>query len=263
MNISNKWVKALENDAYEHHCYSQQDLVRIKKLGRIWKEIIKRTSIKPPQTIFELGCGGGKHLAAMALNGFQVHGIDVSPQVVGRCKNYLNEVSQYAATPITATVENADIFEYKATTQYDLTYHFGVIEHFLELSDRRIVWQKLYELTKSGGWMISVVPNGSHFWREYIRQNNLCGYNIAEIDYSVRMHEQEFLDTKLEDVTAIPWNYFGFLEGIVQGQFNKGLAKVFHLSSNLLMPLVPLPNTTKEKFAHALLVLGRKPNSIH
>ena len=258
-NASRKWVEALANDGYEHHCYSQQDLVKIKKLGRIWKEIIKQTSIKPPETIFELGCGGGKHLAAMALNGFQVHGIDVSSQVVDRCQNYLNEVSQYATTPIVATVESADIFEYKATTQYDLTYHFGVIEHFLELSDRMIVWHKLYELTKAGGWMISVVPNGSHFWREYIRQNNLCGYNIPEIDYSINRHEQEFLDAKLEDVIAIPWNYFGFMEGIVQGRFNKGLAKIIHLLSNLIIPLVPLPNTAKERLAHSLLVLGKKP----
>ena len=122
-NASRKWVEALTNDGYEHHCSSQQDLVKIKKLSRIWKEIIRRTSIKPPGTIFELGCGGGKHLATMAVNGFQVFGIDVSSQVVDRCQNYLNEVSQYVTTPIIATVENADIFEYETTTQYDLTYH--------------------------------------------------------------------------------------------------------------------------------------------
>jgi len=258
MNASNKWIEALKDVGYEHHCHSHQDLARIKRLGRIWQETIKRTQIKPPATAFELGCGGGLHLAALAVNGFQVHGIDVSPQVVDRCQTYLNEVSQFAVTPISATVENADIFEYETTSKYDLTYHFGVIEHFLELSERMIVWKKLYELTKPGGWMISVVPNGSHFWREYIRQNNLCGYHIPEIDYSVKLHQQEFLDSGLVEVIAIPWNYFGFAEGIVKGQFNKGLAKIVHLSSNLLIPLIPVPNTTKEKFAHGLLVLGRK-----
>lgn len=259
MEVSTKWIEALKDGDYEHHCSSREDLARIKKLCRIWQETIKRTQIKSPATAFELGCGGGRHLAALAVNGFQVHGIDVSPQVVDRCQNYLNEVSQLAVTPILATVENADIFEYETTSKYDLTYHFGVIEHFLELSDRMIVWEKLYELTKPGGWIMSAVPNGSHFWREYIRQNNLCGYHIPEIDYSVKIHEQEFLNTKLEEVIAIPWNYFGFAEGIVTGRFNKGFAKIIHLSSNLLMPLIPLPNTVKERFAHGLLVLGRKP----
>ncbi|MFO5493474.1 MAG: class I SAM-dependent methyltransferase [Cuspidothrix sp.] len=258
METSNKWVENLRDGGYEHHCSSHKDFTRIKKLRRIWLETIKRTQINSPATAFELGCGGGCHLAALAVNGFQVHGIDVSPQVVDRCQNYLNEVSQFAVTPISATVENADIFEYETNAKYDLVYHFGVIEHFLELSERMIVWEKLYQLTKPGGWMMSAVPNGSHFWREYIRQNNLCGYHIPEIDYSVKLHQQEFLDSGLVEVIAIPWNYFGFAEGIVKGRFSKGLARVVHLSSNLLMPLIPIANTTKEKFAHGLLVLGRK-----
>lgn len=259
MNTSNKWVQNLKDDGYEHHCNSESDLVSIKKLGRIWQEILRRTEINSSSTMFELGCGGGKYLATLAVNGFNVHGVDVSPEVVTRCNNYLSEVSQFVQEPILATVENADIFNYNSNVQYDLTYHFGVVEHFLNPSDRMFIWEKLYELTKSGGWMVSAVPNGSHFWREYIRQNNLCGYNIPEIDYNVKLHEQEFLDIGLQKVIAIPWNYFGFAEGIAQGSLNKGLAKMIHLSSNVMIPMLPLPRTFKEKFAHGLLVIGQKP----
>jgi 2-polyprenyl-3-methyl-5-hydroxy-6-metoxy-1,4-benzoquinol methylase len=262
MNASKEWVKNLKDAGYEHHCNSLQDLAQTKKLGRIWKETLRRTGIKPPTTMFELGCGGGKYLSTLALNGFEVHGIDVSPEVVSRCQNYLLEVSKFADIPVLATVENADIFHYQSTEKYDLTYHFGVVEHFLDLSERMIVWQKLYELTKPGGWMMSAVPNGSHFWRGYIRQNHLCGYHIPEVDYSVKLHEQEFLDTGLQDVIAIPWNYFGFAKGIVHGKLNQAIAKFIYLSSNVLIPLAPFPRTAKEKFAHGLLVIGKRPMSI-
>lgn len=258
MNTSSKWVENLKYEGYEHHCNSQQDLAAIKKLGRIWRETLRRTGIKPPSTVFELGCGGGKHLAALALNGFQVHGIDVSPEVVERCQNYLNEVSRFADTSILATVDKADIFEYNSSEQYDLTYHFGVVEHFLDMTERMRIWKKLYDLTKPEGWVMSAVPNGSHLWREYIRRNHLCGYNIPEIDYSVSLHEKELLDSGFQDVIAIPWNYFGFAESIVKGKINKAVAKTLFLTSNGMMPVVPLSRTCKEKFAHTLLVLGKK-----
>lgn len=259
MNTSSKWVENLKYEGYEHHCNSQQDLASIKKLGRIWKETLRRTGIKPQSKMFELGCGGGKYLAALAVNGFDVHGIDVSPEVVERCQNYLYEVSTFADTSILATAEKADIFEYNSSEQYDLTYHFGVVEHFLEVSERMMIWKKLYDLTKPGGWVMSAVPNGSHLWREYIQKNNFCGYNIPEINYSVAIHEKELLDSGFVNVTAIPWNYFAFAEGIVQGRIKKAIAKIIYLTSNLVIPVVPLPRTYKEKFAHTLLVIGKKP----
>ena len=259
-NVSQKWIEGLKTSGYDHHCSSVQDLEKIKKLGRIWRKILKETGLKSPDCLFELGCGGGRHLAALSLKGFKVHGIDVSPDVVDRCHNYLQEIESVASKSLSITVENADIFDYESEQKYDLTYHFGVVEHFLELSDRHKIWKKLYELTKPGGYVVSVVPNGSHFWRKHIRENNLCGYNISEIDYDLRLHKQEFLDAGLENVTGIPWNYFGFAEGITQGKLQKIIGKSIHLSSNAIIPFLPLPSTIKEKFAHGLLVLGRKPN---
>jgi 2-polyprenyl-3-methyl-5-hydroxy-6-metoxy-1,4-benzoquinol methylase len=259
MDASKAWVEKLKGSGYEHHCSSTQDVETVKRLGRIWSETLVRTKLDPHAKLFELGCGGGRYLASLALNEFETHGIDISPEVVARCQNYLNEVKAVSNTQMLATVENADIFNYDSFEQYDLVYHFGVVEHFLEPEERKLIWQKLYQLTKPGGWMMSAVPNGSHFWRGCIRKNHLCGYDVPEIDYSVRLHENEFLNIGLQDVIALPWNYFGFAEDIVYGKISKSIAKVIFLSSNVLMPLLPLPRSMKEKFAHGLLAFGRKP----
>jgi 2-polyprenyl-3-methyl-5-hydroxy-6-metoxy-1,4-benzoquinol methylase len=88
---------------------------------------------------------GGTHLAKLAVNGFAVHGIDVSDAVVKRAENYLEEVAKFQS--IKASVEFANIFEYQSSNLYDMCYHFGVVEHFLELSQRQqivpvIKWKK-------------------------------------------------------------------------------------------------------------------------
>lgn len=258
MNASQAWVEKLKKSGYKHQCSSVSSLAQIAKKGRIWQETIRRIGINSPASLFELGCGGGRYLAMLALNNFEVHGIDISPAVVERCQNYLHDVEKFSPNPIKVTVECADIFTYNSNKQYDLTYHFGVVEHFLESSERIVIWQKLYQLTKPGGWMMSSVPNGSHFWREHIRQHKLCGYDIPEIDYSVKLHEREFLEIGLQNIIALPWNYFGFLEGTVEGKLQKLMAKMCFLSSNAVLPIVPLPRTFKEKFAHGLLVMGQK-----
>jgi SAM-dependent methyltransferase len=258
MQASNAWVSKLKNEGYEHHCSSVQDVKAAKKLGRIWRETIRRTKITPPSKLFELGCGGGRYLASLALNGYETFGIDVSPEVSDRCQNYLNEVRKFSSNNFLADVENADIFTYDSFEKYDLVYHFGVVEHFMEPADRELIWRKLYQLTKPNGWIMSAVPNGSHFWREKIRSEKLCGYDVPEIDYCVELHENEFTKAGFENVIALPWNYFGFAEGMISGKLLKFLTRILHISSNVIFPILPFPRTFKEKFAHGLLVLGRK-----
>ncbi len=239
-NVSQKWIEGLKTNGYNHHCSSILELEKIKKINRVWRKIIKITKIKPSDSLFELGCGGGKHLALLSLQGFKVRGIDVSPEVVVRCQNYLQEIEHTASKTLSATVEEADIFDYQSAEKYDLTYHFGVVEHFLERSDRQQIWNKMYDLTKPGGYVVSVVPNGSHLWRDRIRKYNLCGYNIPEIDYDLNLHKQELLDVGLEDVIGIPWNYFGFAKGMTQGKLATIIAQTIHLASNVIIPYFPI-----------------------
>ncbi|RCJ35197.1 hypothetical protein A6769_19100 [Nostoc punctiforme NIES-2108] len=94
-DASEAWKRELEHEGYEHHCYSAEDLKKINRLGRAWQTILKITKVTPPDRLFELGCGGGIYLASLAVNGFEVHGIDVSAAVASRAKNYLEEVGKF------------------------------------------------------------------------------------------------------------------------------------------------------------------------
>lgn len=256
-DASKLWQKELALDGtYEHHCYSKYEMEKLKRLGQVWHRILKVTKLKQKNRVFELGCGGGIHLARLALNGFEVHGIDVSSAVANRAQNFLKEVSEFQ--PIEATVEVANIFEYQSSQLYDMCYHFGVVEHFLELSQRQEIWKKLYSLTKPGGWIVSVVPCGQHLMRSMAREHGLAGYNIPEIDYSCSSHRKEFEDLDLQRIYALPHNYFSFFSAHPLQLVSKVIYPVSFILGNITIPFLPLSEKVKETWAQTLIVIGRK-----
>jgi SAM-dependent methyltransferase len=257
-NASQAWKQALSLPGkYELHCSSLQDIQRLQKLGHVWKRSLQVTGIQPPAQLFELGCGGGIHLARLALNGFQVHGIDVSDAVAARAQTFLEEIRQFQS--IEATIEVADIFNYHSEITYDMCFHFGVVEHFLEVSERQQIWDNLYKLTKPGGWILSVVPCGQHFMRSMVRQHGLAGYNIPEIDYSCASHRAEFKALGLQSITTLPHSFFSFLSAHPSRVVAKWLYPVAFTFGNLLLPSIPLPDLVKERWAQSLIVAGQKP----
>lgn len=252
------WKQELAQGGYEHHCHSSEEIKTHQKLGRAWKKILKVTGVAPPARLFELGCGGGIHLAKLALNGFEVHGIDVSEVVAGKAQTYLREIHTFQ--PIKAHVEVADIFEYQSAEAYEMCFHFGVVEHFLEATERLQVWQKLYALTRPGGWIVSVVPCGKHMMREMMRNQKLGGYHIPEIDYSCALHRKEFHQLNLTAISTIPHNYFAFLSAHPVPFVAKVLHPFFFILGNLSLPSLPVSENLKEMYAASLIVIGQRPN---
>ena len=257
-DASELWKQELKKEGYEHHCHSVEEIKLLKKFGRVWNKIFKSTAVAPPARLFELGCGGGKHLAQLALNGFEVHGIDVSEAVATNAQNYLEEIRAFQ--PIKAHVEVANIFEYQSSKTYDMCFHFGVVEHFLKSAERYQVWEKLVALTRPGGWVVSVVPCGRHFMRAMMRNQRLGGYNIPEIDYACSLHRSEFNRFNLNPIITIPHNYFAFLSAHSLPIVSKVLYPIFFILGNLSFPYLPLSDTIKETCAATLIVIGQRPN---
>jgi len=256
-NPTELWKEILKLQAYEHHCHSASDLKKTNKLGWAWRRILRVTQIIPPAKLFELGSGGGRNLVALALKGFPIHGIDVSPNVVERAKHFIQEVKEFQA--IKATIEVADILEYETQETYDMCFHVGVVEHFLEDGIRQSIWKKLYDFTKPGGWIVSIVPCGMHIMRNMIRTRGLAGYQIPEIDYSCGLHRKEFIKIGLSPVIIKPHNFFGFLNCHPNYLLSKFIAPMLIIFGNLLLPQFPIKEKIKEKLAHTILACGRRP----
>jgi SAM-dependent methyltransferase len=254
--VTSAWQAALGHGAYEHHCRSRLDYLRVRRLGRAWSLILRKANPPRGAHIFELGCGGGINLAKLATHGYRVHGIDVSPEVVARARGYLDEVARFK--DIRASVEVADIFDYRDPTQFDMVFHNGVVEHFLDDDNRRAIWERLAALTVSGGAVVSIVPCGAHFMRARVRAERLCGYDIAEIDYTCASHRRELERAGLVDIRCYPTNYFDFL----RGHPNRWIARYAHkaalIAGAMVMPVLPVAESIKERVADSLIVIARR-----
>jgi SAM-dependent methyltransferase len=257
-----QWAINLTEGGYENHCRTADDLRKIKRLGLAWRRILGATGLAAPASVFEIGCGGGEKLATLALNGFAADGIDISPDVLDRAKQFFAEIGDIGGDPLRIGLNQGDFFAFDTDRRYDLVYHFGVVEHYLQADDRARFWDNAVKLTAPGGWVVSVVPCGRHLMRSRMRAEELCGYEhrLAEIDYSAASHRDEFARVGLVDVRVLPHGYFYFLSGHPSAMV-RGLAfpPLFAIG-NACLPWLPAPAALTERFAHSLIAIGRRPH---
>jgi hypothetical protein len=257
-DASDAWVKELETEGYDHHCRTRDELRRAARVSRTWRRILKTTGVQPPARAFELGSGGGVHLVSLALNGFDVHGIDVSPNVVNRCEQYVAEVAQFRPEVADRVrVDCCDLTAFYAAEEFDLAFQFGVVEHFLNRSDRIWTWRRMKAVTRKGGWVVSEVPCGKSLVRERIKRLGLCGYNIPEHDYGFVDHVQEFAEAGLQNISYWHTAYLNFFPAIPGASVLRPALFPLCLGANVLVPVLPMPATFKERLAHSLIVVGQ------
>jgi SAM-dependent methyltransferase len=256
-----QWAINLTEGGYEHHCKNKSDLRKIKRLGMAWRRIFKATKISPPRHAFEIGCGGGQNLATLAMNDFTVSAVDISDSVLARAKGFIAEVEAVSGTRLNIEIVEGDFFTFQSEARYDLIYHFGVVEHYLEPEHRAQFWQKAMELAAPGGWLVSVVPCGRHIMRRMTRELELLGYRreLEEIDYSCSSHVEEFEKAGAVNISAIPHGYFFFLGGHPAPLVSKVLYPLFFPIGNMVLTWLPLPVSLAEKLAQTLIVVGQKP----
>ena len=258
-----QWAVNLTEGGYDNHCRDAADLRRIARLGWAWRRILDATGLAAPATAFEIGCGGGGQVASLAVNGFTVRGIDISPDVLDRARRYLGEIGAVSGRPLDVELVQGDFLDMPAAHRFDLVYHFGVVEHYLQPADRAAFWAKAAALTAPGGWVASVVPCGRHVMRRMVRDRELCGYQhrLAEIDYSTASHAAEFAGAGLIDIRVLPHGYFFFLSGHPDRRVRRFAFPPLFALGNAVLPWAPLPASLKERFAHTLIAVGRRPGN--
>lgn len=214
-SVAEKWRDALKNAGYEHGNLSKNELEKLGKFSRVWRRIFKFTDLKINSKIgvFEAGCGGAKHLVPFALRGVRCVGLDFSPEVLKRAEHFVSEAGKLYGRKINLTLIEGDFLNYKSadSDSYDLVFHSGVIEHFLEDVDRLNFLKNMFSLAKSGGYVVSIVPSGTHPIREKMKRLKLGGYGIPEIDYTPALMKSEFSRLAACDIKILPHNLFGYL----------------------------------------------------
>lgn len=97
--------------------------------------------------LLDVGCGRGLRLRAFRDRGFQVHGVDLQPEVVEYVRRELG---------IEAAVGGIDsLAELYEPQSFDLITAFYLLEHVPDVAE---VLESCKRLLRPGGWFVGVVP---------------------------------------------------------------------------------------------------------
>ena len=260
-NVSQRWVRELRDEGYEYHVRERKDCRQLG-LSRVWKKIFKVTQLSPSKKlrVLEVGCGGGLQLAKLAALGCACTGIDVSREVLARAENYFSEIHAVCGQKLDIKLLLGDFYDLDRTELgggFDLVFNFGVIEHILDDSARLTFLKKKYELTKDGGYIVSMVPNGCHPLRSKMKSMNLGGYNIPEIDYDQHLMEEELKSIGAKQVIILPHNLFVYLLMEQKNLFIDWSTKLIYLGMQIV-PWAVWPENFCYRHAGSLIGIGRK-----
>jgi len=259
--VSQRWVEELREEGYEYHIREPKDCRQLE-LSRVWKRIFKATQL--PRSgklrVLEVGCGGGIQLAKLAARGCECIGIDVSREVLARAENYFREIRTVCGRELDITLLAGDFSDIDRTElggDFDLVFNFGVAEHILDDSARLRFLKKKYELTREGGYIVSMVPNGSHPLRKKMKSLHLGGYNIPEIDYDQHLMAEEFKAIGAKHVIILPHNLCIYLLMEKKNPRLDLLKKLIYLGMQVV-PQAFLPRDFCYRHAGSLIGIGRR-----
>jgi 2-polyprenyl-3-methyl-5-hydroxy-6-metoxy-1,4-benzoquinol methylase len=260
-DVSQRWVQELRNEGYEYRVSGRKDCRQLD-LSRVWRRIFKTTQLSPSKKlrVLEVGCGGGLQLAKLAALGCECVGIDVSKEVLARAENYFGEIHAVCGQELAIKLLLGDFHDFNRTELgggFDLVFNFGVIEHILDDTARLAFLKKKYELTKDGGYILSMVPNGCHPLRSKMRSMNLGGYNIPEIDYDQHLMAEEFKAIGARQIRVLPHNLCIYLLIEKKNPCFDWLKKLIYLGMQVI-PWAFLPQNFCYRHAGSLIGIGRK-----
>jgi len=139
-----------------------------------------------------------------------------------------------------------------------VVFHSGVIEHFLSDSERITFLENMFVLAKPGGYVISIVPSGTHPLRARMKSEKLGGYGIPEVDYNPENMREEFVKCGGGDIKILPHNIFGYILSDNSAGLRKILQKALFYFFQLL-PISLLPQKFAVRHAGTLIGIARKP----
>lgn len=103
-----------------------------------------------PKSVLELGCGTGRHALQLARLGYDVHGVDLSPDMVKQAENRASELPGDLRDKLTFSAGDARTV--RTTTYYDAVISlFHVVSYQNSNADVLAMFQTAFEHLNSGG----------------------------------------------------------------------------------------------------------------
>jgi SAM-dependent methyltransferase len=107
--------------------------------------------------IFDVGCGTGRVLLHLAQEGYQVHGIDDSEQMLERLENKLNALPHLKEY---VTYTQGDVLKLNSDKKYKMVLcTYNCLMHFHTQEKQIQLLQRLHSITDEDGLLVLDLPN--------------------------------------------------------------------------------------------------------
>jgi len=207
---SRQWEALLsEGDAYHRNTDDPGELRRCSRMTRKLRFFLRQTGLRPPADVFEFGCGNGNQLIPLALAGYRCTGVDVSERALKNMTDSLAVLGKMLGRKLFIEAVHADFINCRPEGLFDLVFHVGVLEHFLDTHTRHSYLLHMFDLARPGGHVVHAVPNGVHPLRA-LQRSQRWSYEVPEMDYSVESLAEELVSCGGQEVRVFPWNMYGY-----------------------------------------------------
>ena len=248
-NIGELWVESLQGQNYA----AEMNLDDVKKfIQSPYIQIIDQyAKLSAGSLVLEPGTGSGKFSFSFAQLGHRVVVFDFIDAILREVWQREQALSPQLNDPIGAYHQgDLEQLPYGDDT-FDLVVNEGVVEHWLDVEGRQHVFREMMRVTKPGGTVAILVPNGHHpkidQWDETFFKNAPA---MTYFDHHRLAREMRMVG--LENVQfdgVYPWRSW----------IRSGKPHWAYLFAAGLDKYLPLPREWRGRWAINLIAVSRKP----
>jgi len=200
----------------------------------------------------EAGCGSAKFSLCFARLGCDALALDFSSDIAANVRARGSQArAVWGALSLTIVRGDLECLNFR-NDSFDLTCNEGVVEHWLDDRERMAVLREMVRVTKPGGSVCVIVPNGKHPFLPYWTRHQQAHHHTPPMtDYTTASLAHEFQQLGLREIVT---------DGIYAWRSLDQYPsyRPLQILGGALQRVVPLPKRVRQRWGVNLIALGRK-----